>query len=159
MRPSRCDRTRSLLSQRLDGAISDVERRAIDRHTARCADCRAFEAQSRWVTEELRAAPLHELRQAFVVAPVRARRFSSRLVGNVASIAALLAVSIGGWATGMSLPTASSGSAAVPPLRDSLNGDGLRALHVEALRAGQLPMLPETRRPANVKPPRLADET
>jgi hypothetical protein len=159
MRPTRCDRTRSLLSQRLDAAISDVERRAIARHTACCADCRAFEAQSRWVTEQLRAAPLLELPQAVVVTPVRARRISSRLVANVASVAALLVVSVGGWATGMSLPTGSSANRAVPPLRDSVNGDALRALHVEALRAGQLPMLPETRRPAIVKPPRSADDS
>lgn len=158
MRPSRCDRTRSLLSQRLDAAISDVERRAIARHTARCADCRVFEAQSRWVTEELRAAPLLEPPHTVVVTPVRARRISSRLVGNVASIAALLAVSIGGWATGMSLPTGSSANRAVPPLRDSVNGDALRVLHVEALRAGELPMVPATPRPS-VKPPRSADDS
>jgi anti-sigma factor RsiW len=158
MRPSRCDRTRSLLSQGLDGAISEVERRATARHIARCADCRAFEAQSRWVTEELRAAPLLELPRRVVLTPVRTHRISSRLVGNVASIAALLAVSVGGWATGMSLATGSSANRAVPPLRDSVNVDALRALHVEALRAGQLPMLPETRPPANVKPPRPADD-
>ena len=159
MRPSRCDRTRSLLSQRLDADISDVERRAITRHLARCADCRAFDAQSRWVTEKLRSAPLLDLPHAFAVAPVRARRISSRLVGNVASVAALLAVGIGGWATGMSLPTGFSGSQAVPPLRDSVNGDALRALHVEALRAGQLPMLPATRPPASVKPLLSADDS
>jgi anti-sigma factor RsiW len=158
MRPSRCDRTRSLLSQRLDYAISEVERRSIARHTATCADCRAFEAQSRWVTDELRAAPLLEPTHAVVVRPVRQHRISSRLVGNVASIAALLVVSIGGWASGMSLSTGSSANRAVPPLRDSVNGDALRALHVEALRAGELPMLPETRRPANVKPPRPAGD-
>jgi len=158
MRPSRCDRTRSLLSQGLDGAISEVERRATARHIARCADCRAFEAQSRWVTEELREAALLELPRRVVLTPVRTRRISSRLVGNVASIAALLAVSVGGWATGMSLATGSSANRAVPPLRDSVNVDALRALHVEALRAGQLPMLPETRPPANVKPPRPADD-
>jgi anti-sigma factor RsiW len=117
MRPSRCDRTRSLLSQGLDGAISEVERRATARHIARCADCRAFEAQSRWVTEELRAAPLLELPRRVVLTPVRTHRISSRLVGNVASIAALLAVSVGGWATGMSLATGSSANRAVPPLR------------------------------------------
>src|SRR6188472_4558945 len=154
MRPSRCDRTRSLLSQGLDGAISEVERRATARHIARCADCRAFEAQSRWVTEELRAAPLLELPRRVVLTPVRTHRISSRLVGNVASIA----VSVGGWATSMSLATGSSANRAVPPLRDSVNVDALRALHVEALRAGQLPMLPETRPPANVKPPRPADD-
>jgi predicted anti-sigma-YlaC factor YlaD len=159
MRPSRCDRTQSLLSQQLDVAISDVERRAVTRHLARCADCRAFDAQSRWVTEELRAAPLLDLPHAFAVAPVRARRITSRLVGNVASVAALIAVGIGGWATGMSLPTGPSGNQAVPPLRESVNGDALRALHVEALRAGQLPMLPATRSPASVKPPRSADDT
>jgi hypothetical protein len=45
----------------------------------------------------------------------------------------------------------------VPPLRESVSGDALRALHVEALRAGELPMLPQTRTPANVKPARPAD--
>lgn len=157
MRPSRCDRTRSLLSQGLDDAISEVERRSVAQHTARCADCRAFEAQSRFVTEELRAASLLEPPHPVVVTPVRARRVPSRLVGNVASVAALLVVSVGGWAVGSSV-SADSGNRAVPPLRESVSGDALRALHVEALRAGELRMLPATPRPANVKPPRLADD-
>jgi anti-sigma factor RsiW len=157
MRPSRCDRTRALLSQRLDGAISEVERRSVARHTERCADCQAFEAQSLWLTEELRKAPLLAPSRLAVVTPVRARRLSSRMVGNVASVAAVLAVSVGGWAVGLNLSAGSSDSRAVPPLRESVSGDALRALHVEALRAGELPMLPQTRTPANVKPARPAD--
>jgi len=157
MRPSRCDRTRSLLSQGLDGAISEVERRSIARHTAQCADCRAFEIQSRFVTEELRAAPLLEPPHV-VVTPVRARRVPGRLVGNVASVAALLVVSVGGWVVGASV-SADSGTRAVPPLRESVSGDALRALHVEALRAGELRMLPATTRTAYVKPPRPAVDT
>ena len=155
MRPSRCDRTRSLLSQQLDGAISEVERRSVALHLERCSDCRAFEAQSRLVTEQLRAAPLLRPPRPLVLAPVRGRRVSSRLLGNVASMAALLVVSIGGWAVGASVST-DSGDRAVPPLRESVSGDALRALHVEALRAGELPMLPPTPRPTNVKPPRPA---
>lgn len=155
MRPSRCDRARSLLSQQLDGAISDLERRAISRHTAQCADCRAFEAQSRWLTEELRAAPLEAPSGPVSLTPVRVLRVSSRLVGNVASIAAVLVVSVGGWAVGFGSSADSSRGQAVPLLHESVTGDALRALHVEALRAGELPMLPESR-PANVKPPRPA---
>jgi anti-sigma factor RsiW len=155
MRPSRCDRTRSLLSQRLDGALSEVERRSVELHLGGCADCRAFEAQSRFVTDELRAAELVDPPRPMVLTPVRARRVSSRLVGNVASIAALLVVSIGGWAAASSV-SADSGDRGVPPLRESVSGDALRALHVEALRAGELPMVPASPRPANVKPPRPA---
>ena len=59
----------------------------------------------------------------------------------------------------MSLPTGFSGNQAVPPLRESVNGDALRALHVEALRAGQLPMLPATRPPASVKPLLSAEDS
>ena len=155
MRPSGCDRTRSLASQGLDGAISEVERRFVALHLAGCADCRAFEAQCRFLTEELRSAPFVEPAHPVVVAPLRARRVSTRFVGNVASIAALLVVSVGGWAVGASV-SADSGNRAVPPLRESVSGDALRALHVEALRAGELPMVPTSPRPANVKPPRPA---
>ena len=151
MRPSRCDRIRSLLSQGLDGAISEVERRAVARHTVQCTDCRAFEAQSRFVTEALRADRLLEPPHPVVVTLVRTRRVASRLVRNVASIAAVLLVSIGGWAVGSSVSTDAS-RPAVPPVPESLSGDALRALRVDALRAGELRILPDTPPAVHAKP-------
>ena len=158
MRPSRCDRTRSLLSQGLDDAISEVERRSVAQHTARCADCRAFEAR-----EPLRdrgaARRLAASRLTPSSSPSGARRrVPRRLVGNVASVAALLVVSVGGWAVGSSVRR-SPATARCRRSASHVSGDALRALHVEALRAGELRMLPATPRPANVKPPRLADDT
>ena len=76
MSPSLCDRTRALLSERLDGAISEVERRRVARHTSTCPACRAFEERSRWLADELRAAPLEALPRPVVVSPRRGRDVS-----------------------------------------------------------------------------------
>ena len=157
----RCDRIRALISQRLDGAISEMDARAIERHTAGCAACRAFEAQSTWVSEELRRAPLVELARPVVVAPVRAHRIPSRLVGNVASIAALLVVAVGGWAVGLGASKEASGDFAAPASTSpsAVFGDGIRALRVDALRAGELPILPQTPPSHSVKPARPATDS
>jgi predicted anti-sigma-YlaC factor YlaD len=154
--PSRCDRTRALLSQRLDCGLTELERRMVDGHTAQCADCRAFEAQTRWVTEELRAAPLVRLPRQVAVAGFRARRAWSRAAGNVASAAALLVVVVGGYVVGTTAsvdgPNALRASTASGQATEAVFGDALRALRVDALRAGELPILPETDPPRGVKP-------
>jgi anti-sigma factor RsiW len=162
MATRRCDRTRALISQRLDGVVSEMEARAIARHTAGCAACSAFEAQSRWLSEELRAAPLEELPRPVVVAPVRAHRVPSRLVGNVASIAALLVVAVGGWAVGLGASNEASGEFTAPAITspsEALLGDGIRALRVDALRAGELPILPQSPPSHSVKPARPATDS
>ena len=161
MSTRRCDRARALISQRLDGAVSEIEARAIARHTAACAACSAFEAQSRWLSEELRAAPLEEIPRPVVVAPVRARRIPSRLVGNAASIAALLAVTAGGWAVGLGTSQEVSGEFSAPASTSpsAVFGDGIRALRVDALRAGELPILPQIPPPHSVKPARPATDS
>ena len=161
MSARRCDRTRALISQRLDGAVSEMETRVIARHTAACAACSAFEAQSRWLSEELRAAPLEALPRPVVIAPVRAHRIPSRLVGNVASIAALLAVAVGGWTVGLGASKEPSGEFTAPASisPSEVLGDGIRALRVDALRAGELPILPETPPSHSVKPARPATDS
>ena len=156
MSPSLCDRTRALLSERLDVAMSEVERRRVGRHTSSCPACRAFEEQTRWLSDELRAAPLEALPRPVVVSPARARRLSSRTLGNVASAAALLVVVVGGFVVGTDASVEqpselgiTSGAGA-----ESAVSDPLRALRVDALRAGELPILPETGPSPAVKPAR-----
>ena len=156
MSSRRCDRTRALISQRLDGATTELEARSIARHTAACPSCRAFEAQSAWLSGELRAAPFEEMSRPVVVAPVRVHRVPSRLVGNVASVAALLVVAVGGWAVGLGASKEASADFAAPASTSpsAVFGDGIRALRVDALRAGELPILPQTPPSHSVKPAR-----
>ncbi len=160
MSTRRCDRTRALLSQRLDGALSDVESRATARHIERCAACRAFHAQTRWVTDELRAAPLEALARPLVITPVRGGRLSRRLVGSVASVAATVVVAVGAWAVATTANSQVSGDLAAPggAAPGTIFGDGLRALNVDALRAGELAILPATPRSPYVKPARPATD-
>jgi anti-sigma factor RsiW len=160
MSTRRCDRTRALLSQRLDGAISELESQAIATHTAGCAACRAFEEQSGWLTDELRAAPLEVLTRRLDITPVRLGRFSRRAVGTAASVAATVVVTVGAWAVGTSANTDVTGELAAPggAVPGAVLGDGLRAIKVDALRAGELPILPAAPRPHNVKPARPATD-
>lgn len=152
--PPSCNRARALLSERLDGALSQVERRAAARHLAGCASCREFDAQSRWLANELRARPLEPLPRPVVVPRLRTSRVTSRLVGNIASAAALLVVVVGGYAivtesvvnpkNELGIKSSAAAGAA--------QGDPLRALRVDALRAGELRILPKTPPPVHVKP-------
>jgi len=68
----RCRRERLWLSQRVDGTLSHFERRRLDRHLARCPDCRAFEALLVDVTDALRTAP-PEVPLSSLRLPVRRR--------------------------------------------------------------------------------------
>ena len=154
MSPSLCDRTRALLSERLDGAISEVERRRVARHTSTCPACRAFEerplAGGRDAGRAARGAPPTRRRL-----PSRARRLSSRTLGNAASAAALLVVVVGGFVVGTD-----GGGPNAPGSRRRRRvrlSDPLRALRVDALRAGELPILPETGPEPAVKPARPVD--
>lgn len=149
-----CDRTRGLLSRQLDTQLSQLERRAVTAHTARCAACRDFEQHSRWITEELRAAPLAPLPRPVMVTVPR-RRFPTRVVANVASAAALLAVTVGGVSVAShpshgssSQQALSSGSAIDTRLGDAV----MREIRNEALRAGELQILPASDPAAGVKP-------
>jgi predicted anti-sigma-YlaC factor YlaD len=158
MSTRRCDRTRALLSQRLDGALTDVESRAVARHVVGCAACRAFDEQSRWVTAALRDAELEPLPRPLDISPVRVGRFSRRALGSVASVAATFVVAVGAWAVGTNANQGVSGDLAAPggAAPGTVFGDGLRAIKVDALRAGELPILPPAR---SVKPVRTVSDS
>lgn len=148
-----CDRTRGLLSRQLDTQLSQLERRAVAAHTARCAACRDFEQHSRWITEELRAAPLAPLPRPVTVTVPR-RRFPTRVVANVASAAALLAVSVGGVSLASQPPHGSSSQQALSSgtTETRLGDTVLREIRRDALRAGELRILPASDPAAGVKP-------
>ena len=160
MSTRRCDRTRALLSQRLDGALTEVEVRAVARHVASCDACRAFDEQSRWVTAALREAGLEPLPRPLEISPVRVGRLSRRVLGSAASVAATFVVAVGAWAVGTTANHDVSGDLAAPggAAPGTVFDDGLRALKVDALRAGELRILPSAPPPRSVKPARPASE-
>jgi predicted anti-sigma-YlaC factor YlaD len=53
-----CERVRSQISLLLDAEVSELDRRLVAAHLARCAECRAFEQPVLAFTQELRATPL-----------------------------------------------------------------------------------------------------
>ena len=75
-----------------------------------------------------------------LTAPVR--RVPSRVAANAASAAAMLVIVIGGLAIGTDAAVDSPQELATT--LESAIGDPLRAIRVEALRAGELPILPAT---------------
>ncbi len=140
-----CDRTRALLSRQFDAPLSELERRTVSLHATRCAACRAFERDSRWITDELRAAPLQPLRRPVTISVPR-RRLPTRVVANVASAAALLAVTLGGVALA-SHPqeVGSSRQALSSAIADPRMGDPvMREIRREGLRTGEIQILPAT---------------
>ena len=62
-----CDRFREQASLSLDGELSQLERRMLDAHLARCPSCSAFAVEVTAFTEDLRAAPLERPRRPIVV--------------------------------------------------------------------------------------------
>ena len=140
--------------------VSELERRAVAVHSERCAGCRAFARDSRWITDELRAAPLASLPRPVTVTVPR-RRLPTRLVANVASAAALLAIAVGGATLASQPPESTSSKQALklPSTLDTSVGDQmLREMRREALLSGELHILPGTESAARgVKPALPAD--
>ena len=149
-----CDRTRALLSRHLDAPLSELERRSVSLHTARCAACRVFERDSRWIAEELRAAPLVPLPRPVTISVPR-RRVPTRVVANVASAAALLAVALGGVTLASHPQESGAAQQALASSRafDPRMGDPvIREMRREGLRTGEIQILPATDGATAVKP-------
>ncbi|MFO7572523.1 MAG: anti-sigma factor [Gaiellaceae bacterium] len=103
-----CERTREQVSLSLDGELSQLERRLLAAHLARCTECNAYAADVRSFTGRMRQAPLEPLRQPVVVR--RQRRLSPGRIQVVAAAAlAFLAVGIAGQlsSTSAEQPTSS----------------------------------------------------
>ena len=144
-----CDRTRALLSRQLDAPLSELERRTVALHAARCPACRTFGDQSRWITEELRAAPMAPLPRPLTIMVAR-RSFPTRLVANLSSAAAVLVVAL---MAVTAVADAPEGGARQEALGTDLRPeDPLREIRREGLRTGELLILPVDTN-AGVKPP------
>ena len=95
-----CDRVRAQVSLELDGELSQLERRMLDGHLARCADCRVFADGVRTFTTELRAAPLEMISRPVVM---RLPRRFSPASGQV-GLAAAVAIAVVGSVLQLGLP-------------------------------------------------------
>ncbi len=133
---SRCERTRAWAALAPDGELSQLERRLLDAHLARCAACRCFSDHVAAIAEELRRAAAERSARRFVVrcAPVR-RSVDSRL-RSIASVAAVAAMALGVAAQapflgGGDRPQRSSGT--TPAEVDDAELHTMRLLRREAL--------------------------
>jgi anti-sigma factor RsiW len=95
VRPSLvCQRVREQVSLLLDDELSQLERRMLASHLARCAACDAYAAEVTVFTEALRNAPPEVLERPVVVQ--RPRRLAGvRLQAGVAAALAFAALGLG----------------------------------------------------------------
>lgn len=93
VRPVVCERVRAQVSLRLDGELSELERRMMESHLTRCAACGAFERDVAKLTQSLRDAPLERLRNPVVVHAPRRVSFA-RIQGGVAAAVAVVAFGV-----------------------------------------------------------------
>lgn len=100
-----CERVRAQISLELDSELSQLERRMLDAHFARCAQCAEYAADIRDITERIRREPLVAMERPVVV---RRRRTltAARLQIGVAAAFALAALGLG---TQLATPPESQG--------------------------------------------------
>jgi anti-sigma factor RsiW len=108
-----CERGREWISLRLDGELSELAQKMLDSHLARCAACRAFEADVAATTEFLRATPLERLEQPLSLPRGRRLALSTRRVSAVAASAAAVVLGIAAF---LNVPSSGS-TATVSPVR------------------------------------------
>ena len=94
--PLICERVRTQISLLLDAEVSELDRRLVSAHLARCAECRAFEQPVRAITEQLRATPLQWPSMPVVVLrPVRTRQRVLRRTAELSAAATVLIATLG----------------------------------------------------------------
>lgn len=89
-----CHRARAWAALAPDGELSELERKLLDAHLARCAACASFAVDVAAVTAELRAAGPQPLTRPVAI-PVWRRRRSYAGVRAVGAAAAIAAMTIG----------------------------------------------------------------
>jgi predicted anti-sigma-YlaC factor YlaD len=96
IRPKSCDRARLWVSLGLDGELSEFERRLLEAHLERCADCLEYDNGVRAMTFALRSEPL-VAGERRVALPRRRRAQGVTRVAASAAAAALVAVGVTGF--------------------------------------------------------------
>ncbi len=95
----RCERARQSASLALDGELSELETRLLERHVGECAACREWAASIEETAALVRAAPLEQPTEVFVprrrvASPVR-RRVAIAAVVAAAVLGTLLGALLG----------------------------------------------------------------
>jgi anti-sigma factor RsiW len=107
VRPVVCERVRAQVSLVLDGELSELERRMMESHLARCGECSAFEQEAAAITRLLHEAPLEPIPYPFVVRRPRRAAFPAVQIGAAAAFAvAVLGAAV--QLTGIGAPTPSA---------------------------------------------------
>jgi len=133
-----CDRTRDLISSALDGRLHDLERRFLDAHVSRCAECRAFAEEAEWFTQVIRTAD--QLRPRVPVTLPRRRRGVVPLRTAATAAAAAIVLVVGGNVA-LTAPVHNDperslvGRSAAPNV---LTGDSIRSLRRADVVSGRL---------------------
>lgn len=96
IRPKSCDRARLWVSLALDDELSEFERRLLDAHLERCADCREYDCGVRTMTVALRSEPL-VVGERQVALPRRRPALGVTRIAASAAAAALVAVGVTGF--------------------------------------------------------------
>jgi ferric-dicitrate binding protein FerR (iron transport regulator) len=86
-----CERARSWAALAPDNELSELERKLLDAHLARCAGCSRFAERVAAVADELRRAPLERPAYPFSVPSWRRRTTYARVraIGAAAAVAAM----------------------------------------------------------------------
>jgi len=136
-----CDRARSWAALAPDGELSELERRLLDAHLARCGSCRHFSVQVAAIADELRGASLEPLPRP-VALPSRRRGQPVYARLRTVGAAAAVAVMAFGIAARAPLSTSESEAISFPRVVDFSGGDQaeiqrLRNLRREAIAVAQ----------------------
>jgi predicted anti-sigma-YlaC factor YlaD len=112
--PLNCERVRSQISLALDAEVSELDRRLVAAHLARCGECRAVESTMRAFTEELRTAPLEPPCRSITVTRPRTRR-RALLRTTEYSVAATVLIAFFGVFTQLELSDSGRSTAPLTP--------------------------------------------
>ena len=137
-----CERGREWISLRLDGELSELAQKMLDSHLARCAECRAFEADVATTTGLVRATPLEQLERPVSLPHGRRLALSTRRLTAAAASAAAVALGVAAF-----LNVPSSGTLAAGPTLPVVAGDNSDIDQARIFRATALRPAPPPREP------------
>jgi predicted anti-sigma-YlaC factor YlaD len=92
-----CERGREWISLRLDGELSELAEKMLESHLARCAGCRAFEADIVGTTGLIRSAPLEQLEQPLSLPRGRRLLLTTRRISATAAATAVIVLGVGAF--------------------------------------------------------------
>jgi hypothetical protein len=139
LRRDRCDRARTWAALAPDGELSQLERRLLDAHVARCAPCRFFAGEIAAIALELRDAAYEAPGRLVALPSVHVRRSVYARLRAAGAVAAVAAMAVG-IASRAPLPREEDSRAqlAVPPAHvEAAELQTIRQLRREALLTAQ----------------------